>query len=151
MNKFEQKVLAVPTNKLFIHRIPMTGSEDRLHDLWPIFLGGHVEESDLNIEEAADREFNEELHYGGNILRKEFVGVVNLQDNAVNSVHAGLVWAFMGDSENFENTGDDGVIDGKFVTWEEAEKMLDQMSYWSRVAFPELRKRYEITSELDEG
>jgi len=70
------------------------------------------------------------------------VGVVNLQDNSVNRVHAGLVWAFIGDSELFKNTGDDGVVEGKFVTWEEAEKMTDQMSYWSREAFPVLRKKY---------
>lgn len=35
-------------NKVFVHRIPQTGSESRLHDKWPIFLGGHI--NNLNCD-----------------------------------------------------------------------------------------------------
>ncbi|MCL4390091.1 MAG: NUDIX domain-containing protein [Patescibacteria group bacterium] len=136
------QVILIAQNQVFVHRIPVTGSEDRLHDLWPIFLGGHVEEGDVDIGKAAEREFNEETRYLGTVLKREFVGVVNLQTNQVNMVHAGLVWAYLGDRAIFEDSGDEGVIEGKFVTWDEAEKLIERMSFWSKEAFPALRERY---------
>lgn len=122
-------------DKFFIHRIPQTGSESRLHDLWPILLGGHVEKSDLSIEAASEREFEEEINYKGKILKKVFLGIVKLHDNPVNKVHTGLVWLFIGDTEDFEPTEDHGLADGQFMTLGEIEKYKDKMTYWSREVY----------------
>jgi predicted NUDIX family phosphoesterase len=126
--------------KIFIHRIPGSGGESRLHDLWPIFLGGHVEQSDLSIVDAMEREFSEELNYHGNIINKKYIGIIKLHDNPVNKVHLGLVWIFTGDDEDFESTKDDGVVDGKFVDIKELKVYEDKMTYWSKLFYPYLLK-----------
>lgn len=124
--------------KIFVHKVAQSGSESRLHDLWPIFLGGHINNTDKKISDAFEREFEEEINYKGNILSKKFWGIVKLHDNPVNKVHTGMVWIYEGDSEAFEATGDDGLIDGKFVTLKELKKIEPHMTYWSRVVFPKL-------------
>lgn len=134
------QIILMVGQKIFVHKIPQTGSDGRLHNLHPIFLGGHVEESDLSIEQAADREFSEEINYKGDIITKKFLGIVNLQDNPVNSVHIGLVWVYVGDKEEFNSTHDDGVVDGRFLNWDEADLLFDNMSYWSKAAYPTLKK-----------
>lgn len=125
--------------KIFIHKVAQTGSESRLHDLWPILLGGHINNTDKDISKAFDREFSEEINYRGKIISKKFLGVVKLHDNPVNKVHVGLVWLYEGDIESFEDTGDDGVIDGKFADINELDALKDKMSYWSKVVYPEIR------------
>ena len=122
--------------KVFIHKIPSTGSEGRLHDLWPIFLGGHVDHGDGDIEEAAQREFEEEINYGGNIIEKNFLGVVKLHTNPVDQVHTGLVWEYWGDREEFSDTGDKGIAEGKFIHLSELPNYEPNMTHWSRAFYP---------------
>lgn len=136
------QIVLVVGSKLFLHRIPSSGSESRLQDMWPIFLGGHVDYGDVSIRKAMEREFSEEIIYKGTIIKKEFVGLVNLEDNPVNRVHTGLVWVFEGDSEEFDDNKDDGVAEGKFFTWDEADGMIESMTYWSKVAFGKLKEKY---------
>lgn len=129
-------------NKIFVHKVAQTGSESRLHDLWPIFLGGHINNTDKDISDAFDREFNEEIKYKGNIISKKFLGVVKLHDNPVNRVHVGLVWIYEGDKEDFERTEDGGLSDGKFVSKGELLALKENMTYWSKIVLPELLKDF---------
>ena len=129
-------------DKIFLHRIPQTGSESRLHEMWPIFLGGHINDTDENIIKASEREFSEEVDYKGRILSRRFWGVVKLHDNPVNKVHIGMVWIFEGDSEDVGITGDDGILDGRFVKIKDLDNYLDKMTYWSRVVTPYLIKKF---------
>ncbi len=125
--------------KIFIHKVALTGSESRLHDQWPILLGGHINNTDIDITNAFDREFNEEINYKGNIISKNFLGIVKLHDNPVNKVHTGLVWLYEGDSEDFEDTGDKGLSNGRFASINELDEIKDKMSFWSKVVYPEIR------------
>lgn len=135
-------------DRIFIHKIPASGSEERLHDLWPIFLGGHVDERDEGIEEAALREFEEEIEYQGEVVGREFVGLIKINDdNPVNRVHTGLVWVFEGSKAEYEPTEDRGISEGKFVSWQEAEEYKEKMTYWSRLAFDKLREWYSQRRE----
>lgn len=125
--------------KLFIYKMAQTGGEARLHDLYPIFLGGHINKEDENIQKAFDREFEEEIDYKGKIISKKFLGLVKLHDNAVNRVHVGLVWMYEGDSEKYNDTHDDGIADGKFAGVKDLDGLKDKMTYWSKVVYPEIR------------
>jgi len=129
-------------NKVLIHKIPVTGSEGRLHEMWPIFLGGHVEKTDKDISRATQREFEEEIKYKGKIIRREFLGLVKRHDVPVNRVHVGLVWLFEGDSEEFKPTKDKGIAEGRFVSISELAAYLDKMTYWSQTVTPYLMKRF---------
>lgn len=122
--------------KIFIHRIPSSTNETRLTDMWPIFLGGHVNNFDGDISGAIEREFNEEIIYHGKILKKTFLGIVKKTEPLVNKVHTGLVWVFEGDSEDFEATDDTGIADGKFINLSDVDGYLPKMSYWSQIAAP---------------
>ncbi len=123
-------------NKFFIHKIPTSGSESRLHDMWPILLGGHVEEYDDSLEKAAEREFNEEIDYQGKIVSKVFLGLIKVNNKKpVNLVHTGLVWIFKGDSEEFKYTGDKGITEAKFLTINELKPFRKKMTWWSQAVF----------------
>ncbi len=132
-------------SKIFLHKIPTTGSEGRLHDMWPIFLGGHVDYTDASIWQAAEREFNEEINYRGNIVSKKFLGLVKRHDVPVNKVHVGLVWLFEGDREEFEATDDHGITEGKFVDINTLQEYIPHMSYWSQTAAPYLIERFKTS------
>ncbi len=126
-------------NKFFIHKIPSSGSESRLHDMWPILLGGHVEEYDDSLEKAAEREFNEEIDYQGKIVSKNFLGLIKINnEKPVNQVHTGLVWIFKGDSEDFKYTGDKGITKAKFLTISELKPFRKKMTWWSQAVFDHL-------------
>lgn len=129
-------------NKIFIYRFPQTATEKRLTDMWPIFLGGHVNNLDGSFEDAMKREFDEEIIYKGNILRKTFLGMIKQTEPLVNKVHTGLAWVYEGDSEDFELTDDNGVADGKFINFNEVGTYLPKMSYWSQIAAPVIVKKF---------
>ncbi len=133
--------------KIFIHRIPSSTNETRLTDMWPIFLGGHVNNFDGEISSAIQREFDEEITYRGKILNKTFLGVVKKTEPLVNKVHTGLVWVYEGDSEVFESTQDNGIADGKFVNLSELDEYIPKMSYWSQIATPFIVEKYNTTKD----
>lgn len=125
-------------SKVFIYKFPQTSGEARLHDMWPIFLGGHINNTDKNITAAFDREFAEEINYKGTIISKKFWGIAKLHDNPVNKVHVGVVWIYEGDTMDFEKTEDKGLVDGHFADKKELEDKQDNMTYWSKLVLPEL-------------
>lgn len=84
---------------LCVHR-KAAQSESRLHGLWSIGLGGHVNPGDAGTAMGPDlflralrRELDEELELPGLPgLRPRFAGVLNDDGNPVGRVHAGLVF-----------------------------------------------------------
>jgi len=133
------QIILIVRDKIFIHRIPASGNESRLHEFWPIFLGGHVNSEDTDIAEGVRREFKEEIDYKGRIIKEKFAGLIKLHDNAVNKVHVGLVWIYYGNSENFMPTKDGGLCDGRFVEVSNISSYEEKMTYWSRMFLPHLK------------
>jgi predicted NUDIX family phosphoesterase len=125
-------------DKYFLHK-QVKGTEARLQEMFPLPLGGHVEEFDLEtkendlIQDALEREVNEEVEINANITKKEFLGLVYLEDeNPVNHVHIGIFYIFDVDSDNvhikeseLENVG--------FVSKAFLEENIDKLTYWSRI------------------
>lgn len=139
------QIIFVYRKKIYFHQISERGSEKRLHRMYPIFLGGHVDPIDRKsgislLDVAAEREFFEEVRYGGSFLRKDFVGVVNLDDNnAVNQVHVGFVFVFEGDSPRIKSREPD-VIDFGLKSTEELRPFVPRMTFWSQIVYPYLEK-----------
>lgn len=76
------------------------GSETRLHGLWSIGIGGHINPSDrlsapetleMLLENGMRRELQEELDCAAGNFDLTFLGIINEDRTAVGSVHLGLV------------------------------------------------------------
>lgn len=87
-------------NQVFRYRRTKRGGESRLHHLYSIGVGGHIDEADCNLftaeaemlQEAAAREVREETTYDGP-LGLEYLGTLNDDSTDVGSVHLGLVFS----------------------------------------------------------
>ena len=76
------------------------GSEDRLHDLWSIGIGGHVSAVDdsknsgdlrTTVRHGLYREISEELLFEPS-GQPRFLGLINEEKTSVGSVHLGMVF-----------------------------------------------------------
>lgn len=138
------------------------GNEDRLHDLWSIGIGGHVEITDLTEEDltgklsngdlqpasscwdflagAADREIVEELPNAW--LDDDAMvlgGVIRLSDTEVDSVHVGVWIIAVVSSEEAEELLEDTEVALQNPQWmTEAELKTVQLENWSALVFKEL-------------
>ena len=77
------------------------GSEKRLHDLWSLGIGGHINPVDVNKKKDSfkeilitgmQRELDEELEKMSEEIAPEFVGVISEDITDVGKVHLGAVF-----------------------------------------------------------
>jgi predicted NUDIX family phosphoesterase len=82
-------------DQLFVYQRSKHGSENRLHDLWSVGVGGHVNPCDGNnietIGNACKREIEEEVQFS-DPHSVRLVGVINDDSSTVNAVHFGVVF-----------------------------------------------------------
>ncbi len=123
----------------FLHKQSSKISEKRLADMFPIFLGGHVEEVDGMvwdknlIENATTRELEEEATIWDNIINKEFKWIIYIEDeNIVNHMHIWLVWIYTVDWEKIE-MNEDKLEKIGFVNKDFLVQKKEQMTYWSQL------------------
>jgi len=144
------QVAVVHDKKVFVHEIPPTGGEARLHGQWPIFLGGHMDNSTESITDAARREVAEELGiergrlYQGERpalsgFRAHFLGFVNSEATPVSAVHLGVVFVYIADGLPEVATGDDGVSKGQWVSLPEIDVRWKHLTEWSQLAWHDVR------------
>ncbi len=114
-------------------------SERRLHNLYSIGIGGHINETDgkdppLAFKNGLTREVNEEID--ADIHSLKFIGLINDLSREVSRVHIGFFYVakakIMGirEKENFE---------WKMVDLKDLEKFEEGMENWSRIAAAWLR------------
>jgi predicted NUDIX family phosphoesterase len=104
-------------DQLFIYQRSKHGSENRLHDLWSVGVGGHVNPCDGNnietIGNACKREIEEEVQFS-DPHSVRLVGVINDDSSTVNAVHFGVVFhVHLKDGTPF-NTIDKALANGGF-------------------------------------
>ncbi len=108
------------------------GNESRLHDLWSIGFGGHIEYSDIDnefniktLKKAAIRELNEEFSDKIN-YKLIFKGVINEEITEVGKNHLGFVFHTVLEKNdyiksieigNIEWISKTNQIDSKFELW----------------------------------
>ena len=77
------------------------GTEKRLHDLWSVGIGGHINREDCTgkndllpgiVSKGMRRELEEELPGLSKNAEPEFVGIINEEETKVGHVHLGLVY-----------------------------------------------------------
>lgn len=123
--------------KYFLHR-QVKRNEERLNSLCSLFLGGHIGEIDLKtggdiFTIALEREANEEVEFSSKILKREYLGLIYLEDeNPVNHVHVGLVYVFDLDGMDV-SVKEDGLENIGFVSLEYLKTNTEKLNYWSRI------------------
>ncbi len=115
------------------------GSEQRLHDLWSLGIGGHINPIDMAnqkdsfkaiLANGMERELSEELEQRPANAQPVFIGVISEDITDVGKVHLGAVFRILTDSpESF--------IPGQELfqfTWEPTNK-LDRRNFelWSKL------------------
>ena len=123
-----------------------TQDEKRLHNLYSLGIGGHINPSDgstndLNslLENALMRELNEELLLHCEPSRR-LVGLLNDDTNPVGSVHFGLVYAITVPDRDAVAIREKELMDGVFVAAEELAEYADGMETWSRILLDSLNE-----------
>ncbi len=117
------------------------GSEKRLHDLWSIGIGGHVNPEDRTGENpglaeilyaAMTRELDEELARRPENDTPRFLGTVNDEETSVGSVHMGAVFRILTAAMDRYIPGDE-LASFHFSATRKAEKL--SLEGWSALAF----------------
>lgn len=115
------------------------GSEARLHGLWSIGIGGHVNPSDCqhpsdSLETILNRGLRREMQEELNLLPPEnpisFLGIINEDLTPVGRVHLGVVHCFQTDHRRLLSGGRE-LID--FQWYETSALALLSLEHWSRL------------------
>lgn len=128
----------------FCYQRSKIGSENRLHDLWSIGVGGHINPCDglsnETIVNACKRELDEEVKFSS-LRNAGFVGIINDDSNLVNSVHLGIVYHVkLTDHSSFE-VKEDALANGSFIASEVVKIEDKNWENWSSLVIKEyLRK-----------
>lgn len=116
------------------------GSEQRLHDLWSLGIGGHINPVDQKTQNepfekillsGMERELNEELEKRSQNDQAHFLGVISEDMTDVGRVHLGAVFRILTDAPEQFLPGPELFE----FSWKKTEQ-LDQLNLelWSRLA-----------------
>ena len=128
-------------NKFFLMQRSAKASESRLKNKYTLGIGGHVRQEDLDegqtLFDWAQREFNEEVFYPGNLTVKS-LGIINDDSNDVGKVHAGFVLLLQGDSPHIKIKSE--LKNGTLLPLEECKTFYPHMESWSQMVFTYLQE-----------
>lgn len=125
-------------NSFFLMQRRHNASEARLQNKFTLGIGGHIREKDIQSDSIvawAQREFNEEVHYAGN-LKITPLGILNDDSNDVGKVHIGFVFLLEGDSGDIRIKSE--LKWGELTTLDACKKYTDHMESWSSLVLPYL-------------
>lgn len=126
-------------NKFFAYKYIKNAGEQRLinHD-YQLGVGGHINEEDIAkrgdvLDQGMMREWEEEVDFNGKLLSKKLIGLIKDDSRMVEQVHLGLLYHFVGDSENIQVKETDK-MEGKLFELKEISENLSH-SPWMEIAF----------------
>jgi len=120
----------------FLMRRTRAGGDARLHDLWSIGVGGHLNPGDGDVAGGLAREWAEEVEAA---FEPDYapVGLLNDDTTAVGAVHVGFVYIADAGGRPVAIRETDKLT-GTFATTAEVEAVRDHLETWSRLAFDAL-------------
>lgn len=138
------------SKKYFLMKKLKKSKEMRLHDLYHLGAGGHVDIADSNDEKGDVifkgmwRELMEELSVQAENF--ELKGIINIDDKPVDKEHIGLVYLTKVEDENVF-VKEKEKMEGKFVEIKELEDKVDKLDSWSQLVFKELVEKKLISKK----
>lgn len=133
-------VVVIKHDKLLLLQRTTKQTEARLHNLYSIGVGGHINPGDENGEPQVEqhpfmgglaRELDEELSTSGKFDDLNILGVINDDTNDVGSVHLGVAVEAVADGIDV-SIRETEAMTGRFVTLDEAKELRDGMESWSQ-------------------
>jgi predicted NUDIX family phosphoesterase len=122
--------------RYFLMRRTRAGTDARLHDLWSIGVGGHINPGDGGVVGGLEREWREEID-AGFALEPRFLGLLNDDSTPVGRVHVGLVFAT--DAAGLPVAiRETDKLQGAFASPEEVRAVRGSLESWSRLVFEHL-------------
>jgi predicted NUDIX family phosphoesterase len=120
-------------DRIFLMRRTRAGGDARLHELWSIGIGGHLNPGDGDLEGGLRREWAEEIEAD---FTPDFhlAGLLNDDTTEVGSVHLGAVYLAdaMGRPVAIRETHK---LEGSFAGPSVVAGLVDRMESWSALAF----------------
>ncbi len=117
----------------FLMRRTRAGTDARLHDLWTIGIGGHLNPGDVDLAGGLDREWQEEV-VAAFLPERRFIGLLNDDTTEVGKVHLGAV--FVADAAGRPVTvRETHKLTGEFVAAADVRAVRDGLETWSWLAF----------------
>lgn len=126
--------------RYFLMQRTNAGAEARLHNLYSLGIGGHINKEDLvgeTIMDWARREFDEEVDYLGSFVASP-IGLLNDDSNAVGRVHLGYVLLLEGNSDQIRVR--DEHVSGRLMTLYDMRHLSLRMESWSSITWDHLAK-----------
>jgi predicted NUDIX family phosphoesterase len=122
--------------RYFLMRRTRGGGDARLHDMFTIGVGGHLNPGDGGIDGGLAREWQEELVAD---FEPPFrlVGLLNDDTTEVGRVHLGVVFVADADGRAVE-VRETEKLSGAFATIDEVGAVRDRMETWSQLVFDAL-------------
>ena len=122
--------------RYFLMQRTKGGGDTRLHDLWTIGVGGHLNPGDGGLAGGLRREWREEI-LADFEPRFELVGLINDDATDVGSVHVGAVYLADARSRPVAIRETDK-LRGAFAAPDEVASVVDRMETWSALVFAHL-------------
>jgi predicted NUDIX family phosphoesterase len=119
--------------RYFLMRRTRAGGDARLHDLWSIGVGGHLNPGDGDLPGGLLREWNEEV-VADFVPEFRLVGLLNDDTTPVGRVHLGAVYVADAAGRPVEIREIDKLT-GSFVAPAEVAAVAGDLETWSRLVF----------------
>ncbi|MFL5756107.1 MAG: NUDIX domain-containing protein [Chloroflexota bacterium] len=120
-------------DRWFLMRRTRAGGDARLHDLWSIGIGGHLNPGDQDVDGGLRREWHEELVAD---FEPDYrvVGLLNDDTTSVGQVHLGVVCVADANGRHVDIRETEKLA-GRFAMTAEVAAVRDAMESWSRLTF----------------
>lgn len=138
-------------NRFFVYRRTSKGSDKRLHFLYSIGIGGHINPLDTKdmkgnefevVVNAMKREFKEEVIYPHDYDFKK-IGYINDDSDPVGMDHFGVVFLVEGTSPDIR-VRETQKIRGKLVEFKKIDNFSNNFETWSKIVWKWVKNYYRF-------
>jgi predicted NUDIX family phosphoesterase len=128
-------------DRYFVTQRTAAGSDARIHHLYSLGVGGHLNPVDGATDPLADglrREWEEEVDYQG-IFAPRLLGLLNDDSNPISSVHFGVIFLIEGSSDQI-SVRETTKLTGELLTLDELTALGADLEPWARLVLDHLQR-----------